>query len=87
MKYTVLVQRPDWIADPYGLDTYLAHVEANGVFEAQDIARDEAWDADHAEDVADGVVDEAEKDEANGARAYAILAVFEGHLQNIGMED
>lgn len=85
MKYTVLVQRPDWIADPYGLDTYIAHVEAQGVFEAQDKARDEAWEADHAEDVAMGVVTDDEK--FDQSRDYAILAVFEGHLQNIGMEE
>jgi hypothetical protein len=86
-QYTILVQRPDWIADPYGLDTYLAHVEANGVLEAQGIARGEAWDFDHAEDVAAGAVDESEKDEVNGAPAYAILAVFEGHLDDVSQEE
>jgi hypothetical protein len=89
MWYTVLVQRPDWIADPYGLDTYLAlaHVEAQSVLEAQGIARGEAWDSDHAEDVAAGAVDESEKDEVNGAPAYAILAVFEGHLDDVSQEE
>lgn len=77
MKYTVLVQRPDWIADPYGLDTFLAHVEAQGVFEAQDKARDQAWAADN----------EGEVDMDDQSRDYAILAVFEGHLKEIGMEE
>lgn len=86
MKYTVLVQRPDWIADPYGLDTYLAHVEAQGVFEAQQMARDQAWDADNV----DATEDEAEVDESkryDEVRDYAVLAVFEGHLNDVSQEE
>lgn len=83
MKYTVLVQRPDWIADPYGLDTYLAHVEADKVIEAQGMAREQAWEADNVDN--DEPVDE--DDQYNQTQAYAILAVFEDHLTNYAMED
>ena len=65
----------------------IAPTRSQSVLEAQGIARGEAWDSDHAEDVAAGAVDESEKDEVNGALAYAILAVFEGHLDDISQEE
>ena len=45
-NYTVLLLRPDYIADEFGKDTYLAHVVANGAAEAQKLAQAEAWDSD-----------------------------------------
>lgn len=46
MKYTVLLLRPDYIADAFGQDTYLAHVEAVDPEEAVEVAQREASDAD-----------------------------------------
>ena len=34
MKYTVLLLRPDYVADGFGTDTYLAQVEENTVVAA-----------------------------------------------------
>lgn len=45
-NYTVLLLRPDYIANEFGKDTYLAHVSANGAELAQLAAQVEARDAD-----------------------------------------
>lgn len=44
--YTVLLLRPDYIADPYGWDTYLAHVMADGPNQAVVLAQAKALEAD-----------------------------------------
>lgn len=46
-NYTVLLLRPDYIASEFGKDTYLAHVVANGVEEAQKLAQAKAWSSDN----------------------------------------
>ena len=48
--YSVLLLRPDSIADEFGKDTYLAHVVANGAADAVRAARAEASASDHQED-------------------------------------
>ncbi|WP_087746391.1 MULTISPECIES: hypothetical protein [unclassified Acidovorax] len=74
-RYTVLVLRPDWIADPYGQDTYMAHVMAGSVETAQIAAQREAYQCDASPD-----------DEGYGDpdfwSDYFVLAVFEGHLSD-----
>lgn len=45
-NYTVLLLRPDYIADVFGHDTYLAHVVANGVELAMAAGQEEAAFAD-----------------------------------------
>lgn len=44
--FTVLLLRPDYVADTFGQDTYLAHVKAPTVALAQKAAQKEAADAD-----------------------------------------
>ena len=73
-KYTVLL-RPDWIADPYGQDTYLAHVEARDVQEAQETAQREAYQTNNSPSDDSYDLDEAAD--------YFVLAVFEGHLNDL----
>lgn len=65
--YTVLLLRPDYIADNYGQDTYLAHVNANNPDEAVTAAQVEAYNADGGDDA-----DESWED-------YHPLIVVDGH--------
>lgn len=69
-KYTVLLQRPDYVADQYGADTYMAWVRAVSVEKAIKVAQKEAVEFDDREDSADPI-------------DYYPLAVFEGHLYDI----
>lgn len=78
-KYTVLLLRPDYIADDYGQDTYLAHVEAIDVLTAQETAQREAYQSDVPPDD-DGY------DESAYRPDYFVLAVFEGHLNDMKEE-
>lgn len=47
--YTVLLLRPDYIAEPYGQDTYLAHVFADWPDDAVEAAQIEVWGLDHGD--------------------------------------
>ena len=69
-KFTILVLKPDYIADAFGQDTFLAYVEAHSVDMAQSMAQVQASNADCAS--------EEERADAN-PEDYHILAVFEGH--------
>lgn len=73
-KFTVLLLKPDTIADNFGQDTVLVHVTAPEVALAQVRAREAASDSDlqHGE-TRDDVPPED----------YHVLAVFEGHLADI----
>ena len=68
--YTVLLLRPDYIAEPYGQDTYLAHVEAENPANAIEAARIEVWKEDHG-----GAADDSED--------YHPLFITEGHHQDM----
>jgi hypothetical protein len=70
--YTVLLLRPDYIADQYGEDTYLAHVTAGNPTEALAEARREVAKADGN--------DEPEWND------YACLCIFEGTLTDLNPE-
>ncbi len=76
-RYTVLLLRPDYIADDYGQDTYLAHVEAFDVLTAQETAQREAYQTDGFFDGDD------EHDPVSACADYLVLAVFEGHLNDM----
>ena len=64
-KYTVILLRPDYIADTFGHDTYIAHVTAS--------------DADNAVLSAQLDVFSADGERADDHRNYHPLAVFRGH--------
>jgi len=76
MKYTVLLLRPDYIADTFGQDTYMDHVEATTPAGAVDETRTRAIALDYGED----------KDEAI-PEAYFVLAVFAGHHDDVAPEE
>ncbi len=73
-KFTILVLKPDYIADAFGQDTFLAYVEAHSVDMAESMAQLQASNADCSSD--------AEREDAN-PEDYHILAVFEGHLPDL----
>lgn len=73
-KFTVLVLKPDYIANAFGQDTFLAYVEAYEVAAAQELAQLQASNADCNTD--------AEREDAN-PEDYHILSVFEGHHTDI----
>jgi len=66
MKYTIILQRPDYATDNFGFDIYTAFVDEVNVDVAVKAARKEVVKAD-------GVVS------AKG-RDYAVLAIFKGHI-------
>jgi hypothetical protein len=76
-NYTVLLLRPDYIADEFGKDTYLAHVVADGVDEAIKLGQREAWDVDQPPDVEDDVRDYIVLED------YHVLLVCIGHLEDL----
>lgn len=67
--YSVLLLRPDYIADDFGWDTYLAHVEAEDVTSAVMIARQSVV-------AVDGTMPENTED-------YYVLMVCDGHVKDI----
>lgn len=73
-KFTVLLNRPDYLANEFGKDTYLAYVEARDIELAQEMAQLQASNADCQSD--------AEREDAN-PEDYAVLAVFEGHHEDL----
>jgi hypothetical protein len=77
-KFTVLLLKPDTVADNFGQDTAMVHVEASDVAQAQFRAREKACDADHPT--------EEEREDAD-PWDYHVLAVFEGHLTDIKTDD
>lgn len=77
MRYTVLLLRPDYTTADYGEDTYMAHVEADGVPAAIEVAQLEAVECDF-----EGIYDEgADPDDFPSVRLghYLPLLVIEGH--------
>lgn len=77
-KYTVLLLRPEYMADNFGQDTYLAHVEALDVLSAQELAQ---WEAN----LADTPPNTGDHDPGEAAD-YHVLAVFKGHLDDMKEE-
>jgi hypothetical protein len=77
-KFTVLLLKPDYVADNFGQDIARVHVEAADVAQAQFRAREKACAADHPT--------EEEREDAE-AWDYHVLAVFEGHHADIQTDD
>jgi hypothetical protein len=73
MKYTVILQRPDYVTDDFGYDIYTAFVEGVTLWSAVHAARVEAIEADH-EDINEFVEAGHKPDD------YAVLAIFKGHI-------
>jgi hypothetical protein len=68
-KYTVLLLYPDYLAEPYGQDTYLAHVvEENGFLAGREAQR---------------IVAGIQRDNIVSAEDFHIRAVFAGHLDDL----
>jgi hypothetical protein len=70
--YTVLLLRPDYLANPYGTDTYMATIRAPSVHEAELSAQIEAY-----------TVDGGEPHEGSFPDDYAVLAVIIGNHTDI----
>lgn len=73
--FTVMLLKPDYVADNFGQDIALVHVTAPDVESAEMCAQEQYRDAycqNSDEDVED-----------NPAEDYHVLAAFAGHLKNI----
>lgn len=68
--YTAIVLRPDYTAENYGQDTYLAWVNADTAAEAADRAR--------------GAAAAVDKNEGN-EEDYFLIALFEGKLIDLAV--
>lgn len=49
-KFTILLLRPDYVADGFGVDTYLAHVKAQTLEAAVTLAQHEVVKIDDLDD-------------------------------------
>lgn len=65
--YTVLLLRPDYLADSYGQDTYLAHVDAENPDNAVVAGQMQVWNVDKGDDAGTPWTD------------YHPLLVLDGH--------
>ena len=77
-NYTVLLLRPEYLADEFGHDTYLAHVTANGVAAAMEAAQCDAWTADTT-----GEVPDESGDLYGSPNDYHVLFATMGHLKDM----
>lgn len=73
--YTVVLIRPDTVAEQYGEDFYVALIEARTPKHAVTLAQLEVWNAD----LADGVC--SEDDFSVDPEDYALVVLFNGHHQ------
>ena len=73
-KYTVLMIVPEYLAENYGEDTYLAYVNAENVEEAQQVAQVEALIS---------LVGEEGIDDDVGTPDFLVCFVCEGHMADI----
>jgi len=65
MKYTVILQRPDYVTDDFGFDIYTAFVDEANINFAVAAARDEVRKVDDFE---------------GDSKDYAVLIIFKGHI-------
>ena len=75
-NYTVMLMYPDYIAENWGEDTYLAHVEATTPRSAVRKARD-AFDQALVESDGEGM---------NDLTDAAVVCCFEGHHKDLNPE-
>lgn len=74
-QFTVVLLKPDYVADNFGQDIAVLHIDAPDVESAETRAQEQYRDAyckNSDEDIED-----------NPAEDYHVLAVFKGHLHNI----
>ena len=64
-KYTVVLLRPDYLADDYGVDTYTAYVEAETIGQAVKKAQKDVFHSD--------------ENIANSQEDYRLCLMFEGY--------
>jgi len=76
--YTVLLLYPDYIADEWGIETYLAHVTADNPKDADKLARMDAAAAQPGDPDCDD--DDAQESRAQLAADFHTHCIFEGHL-------
>ena len=78
--FTVILLRPDYMADNYGTDVCIAHVEVpdNDAALAVDKAKIEAWEIDNS--TPSGVLDD---NPAGDASDYHCIAAYEGHINAV----
>jgi hypothetical protein len=74
MKFTVLLLRPDHVANNFGQDTWVSHVEADTPGGAVVSAQEIAYWTDH------------EEGDGGSADDYHPLFVVEGHLSDLTPE-
>lgn len=72
--FTVLLLRPDYMADQYGTDTYLAFITAKDVETAVTQAQEEVRDVDYPENEEKRLIDPTD---------YLCLFVAEGHHNDL----
>lgn len=78
-KFTVILVRPDYMADNFGQDTYTAHIEVedNDVEKAVQAAKKEVWTIDNSGSYG------LDEDPAGEPEDYFCIAAFEGHLHTV----
>lgn len=67
-KYTVILIYPDYLADNYGEEFYIAHVEAETTSRALALAQKYAFESNGG---------------ANFPEDFALCAIFHGHLEDV----
>jgi hypothetical protein len=73
-KFTVVLMRPNYVADTYGQDCYVAYVEAANVYRAREEGQKEAWESDNNGFAGEGSPKDSPDD-------YHPLLVFKGHQE------
>lgn len=78
-KFTVILLRPDYMADNYGTDVYITHVEVdtNSVSAAVAKAKQESWEIDNSGP--DGELQSS----IGTPEDYHCIVAYEGHLPAI----
>lgn len=77
-NWTILLLRPDYLADEFGKDTYLAHVVANSAKEAMAKAQREAFSSDLEQD--------ADDESCDSPTDYHVLFCTMGHLRDMSLD-
>jgi len=75
MKYTVIIQRPEYATDDFGYDTFTAHVDEPSVEAAAHAGKVQAIDADSTS------VGHYLINDDNALSNYCVLAIFKGHIE------
>jgi len=73
-KFTVILSRPDYVAEPYGQDHLVMYVEVSDfdASQAADAAQQEAWEIDNT------CQTEVKPDPIGEPSDYYVVAVFSG---------